>query len=181
MSTSGLPIDGFDAARDPHIPLSETKSLSIGHEQLTESAVDAKVGPDDIGHSVQDPVQKDQGPPGSRNGISANIDGIRAQAQGITSGSISNSTTGAALQATYHNANDHEQTTNESKSSPHTNEDIWNTMNELKSSVDHMLFGIATLTHHVKPGHPVSQNVSLIPAQRILVLHVPSSHLPSMI
>lgn len=140
------------------MPLStpETEPLSIGHEEFAESAVDVKVGLDDVDHSVQDPVQKDQSSLELRRGILENIDEIEPQAQGVVSGCITNSTNGATSQVLSQNVNDHEQATNEFKSSTRTNEDIWNVVNELKSSVDQILSGIFTLTHHVKPGHPVS-------------------------
>jgi hypothetical protein len=58
MSTSDVPIDSIDAARDPHMPLStplstpETKPLSISREQ--ESAFDVKIGPEDVDHPVKE-------------------------------------------------------------------------------------------------------------------------------
>jgi len=99
----------------------------------------------------------------------------------VVSGNISNSTNGAASQALSQNADDHEQATNETKSSTRTNEDIWNIVNELRSSVDHILFGFSISTHHMKPGHPISQILSLTPAQRILIWHVSNSHLPLIV
>ena len=42
--------------------------------------------------------------------------------------------------------------------SPRTIEDMWNVLIEVKSSVEHILFGMANLTHQVKAGDPVRFN-----------------------
>ncbi len=156
MSTSEVPVPDDDAqgtrtslSAEGNTNIGPAKTLGNSNKQLTESATDVDVRPHDAVHFVQDPIMKDQSSLKSKG------------KQGPAMGGISYSTNGAVLQDLSQDADGHAQGIDDVKYSPRTLEDIWNIVNELKTSVDHILSRDFALTHQVKAGHPVRDKAFL--------------------
>ena len=138
----------------PNLDIDSSKILGNIHKQSLDSDISVETQAKDVVSSVPHSGLNDQSSLGLEKGMKASDDGSQPENQkaAIKSNPV---LTGEVLStARSQNANSSKPMT-DLQSSPRTIGNMWNVLIEVKSSVEHILFGMANLTHQVKAGDPV--------------------------